>query len=685
MANERPSTPPPLASTSHSDVFSRSPLTPEQVRKIVGLSNLAAGRKRTRPAISTSDVPSSLRDGRSTDPEKRGRLRPLDDIRPARNFTKFVEFDFSKMTNTKGGFLTVEGSGKAPAPTVIAGRKECGSLEIDWKWEGVFGCTVCNTCKEKVPKKYNLRTKSEASVDYLLMDSELKDNELLPHLERPNPHKATWNNMMLYLRYQGSAEALDAEFAKREKMKKRRKEDKFRLKLYEPKKKTRVEFVDSTADLASEHASRAHSTDRESKRKRDRITGPFKTNKGTVTASQISTSEQSLKSKTSTQVAPDSQANGDGSQSQDLWMSAYKALEIRDPDLVTKYARHLDPARNSSTTPTQSALGVVQQKLQDNEVKILHETVTAKGDTRRMIQVEQKIGNQALNYAVLIKEMMLAGLHCITDLLRLYKIREEIYLQVGDKPALPDFVKAIVELYTDILDYQARVIRYFSHSSAKRGIQSTFEWDDWNGMLARAQNSDTRCTKFSALIDKNKEHRFYTEQSSQIEQSVEVQKRILEMFEAFQVARQQDRQDDQEAGLLGTLASDYKTGKESNPRRVHGTCEWIFEDKRFLEWRSTKRSSLLWISAGSGCGKSMLSRCLIDEKRLCTNVMTSTVCYFFFMDGQEKRFKASNAISAIYHQLFEKKSGSTLLNHAFSSYRSYREKLQTCSASCGTF
>ena len=57
--------------------------------------------------------------------------------------------------------------------------------------------------------------------------------------------------MMLYLRYQveeyaftqkwGSAEALDAEFAKREKEKKRRKEDKFRSKLYELKKKTCVE------------------------------------------------------------------------------------------------------------------------------------------------------------------------------------------------------------------------------------------------------------------------------------------------------------------------------------------------------------------------------------------------------------------------------------------------------------
>lgn len=50
--------------------------------------------------------------------------------------------------------------------------------------------------------RYSLLTKTEAREDYLLTDPELKDNELLPHLERPNLQKATWNNMMLYLRYQ---------------------------------------------------------------------------------------------------------------------------------------------------------------------------------------------------------------------------------------------------------------------------------------------------------------------------------------------------------------------------------------------------------------------------------------------------------------------------------------------------
>ena len=130
--------------------------------------------------------------------------------------------------------------------------RECGSLEIDWKWEEVFGCAVCSACKDKLPEKYSLLTKTEAREDYLLTEPELKDDELLPHLERPNPHKSTWNNMMLFLRYQveeyafsekkwGSAAALDAEFERRETDKKRRKEDKFKSKLQELKKKTRVE------------------------------------------------------------------------------------------------------------------------------------------------------------------------------------------------------------------------------------------------------------------------------------------------------------------------------------------------------------------------------------------------------------------------------------------------------------
>lgn len=137
----------------------------------------------------------------------------MDDIRPAQKFSKFVEYDFSKMTDTKGGFLTVEDdpynkalhapTEEKPAhmtleewerhqllrslrnqkagpfePGISVLKKEtenmvcreCGSLEVDWKWEEVFSCLVCSACKEKYPEKYSLLTKTEAREDYLLTD-----------------------------------------------------------------------------------------------------------------------------------------------------------------------------------------------------------------------------------------------------------------------------------------------------------------------------------------------------------------------------------------------------------------------------------------------------------------------------------------------------------------------------------
>ncbi|EHL03023.1 putative DNA repair protein RAD14 [Glarea lozoyensis 74030] len=124
-------------------------------------------------------------------------------------------------------------------------------MEIDHVWLEVFGVAVCGKCKEKLPERYSLLTKTEAKDDYLLTDPELKDAELLPHLNKPNPHKSHWHDMMLFLRFQveeyafstkwGSAAALDAEFERREEEKKVRKEKKFKEKLKELKKKTRTD------------------------------------------------------------------------------------------------------------------------------------------------------------------------------------------------------------------------------------------------------------------------------------------------------------------------------------------------------------------------------------------------------------------------------------------------------------
>jgi DNA-repair protein complementing XP-A cells len=79
----------------------------------------------------------------------------------------------------------------------------------------------------------------------------------MPHLERPNPHKTTYNNMMLYLRYQveefafkkwGGEQGLDKEFERRVALRKEKKDRKFADKLKQMRKRTRTETWNKRLD-----------------------------------------------------------------------------------------------------------------------------------------------------------------------------------------------------------------------------------------------------------------------------------------------------------------------------------------------------------------------------------------------------------------------------------------------------
>ncbi|CAO2649543.1 Nn.00g069280.m01.CDS01 [Neocucurbitaria sp. VM-36] len=351
----RPSTPPRARRSA--GVLPPNPPTPEQIRRMEEARLKAkaaaqqaqasrpspapvAGAKRAYSSMTASNTPTQVRNAAAASPQKHdqnGFMQPPsnDYIQPAKKYARsdFIDYDFSTMTDTKGGFLstiddphnkamwkgqareeqkpegmtmaewererirrklrenragpyepgisildTINGKEEEDEDAALLeaaenaevengtfkgkygdGRRdvkgkcrECGSLEIDWKWQDIFGVGVCNICKEKLPDKYSLLTKTEARDDYLLTDPELKDEDLLPHLERPNPHKQSFHAMQLFLRLQveayafspakwGSPEALDEEYEKRTKISKQRKEKKFKNKLEDLKKRTRVE------------------------------------------------------------------------------------------------------------------------------------------------------------------------------------------------------------------------------------------------------------------------------------------------------------------------------------------------------------------------------------------------------------------------------------------------------------
>ncbi|KAL4401748.1 DNA repair protein Rad14 [Malassezia pachydermatis] len=190
----------------------------------------------------------------------------------------YIEFDLTRLHNSKGGFLVDENEGQDALQALEEQRKErerekqrmrdqmepgirldptsrpvcemCQSPDIMYDpFLRVFNVCVCRECERQHPEKYSLLTKTEVKEDYLLTDAELADGELLPHLLKKNPHKSTYSNMMLFMRCQVEAyafsdakwkspEGLDAEYHRRNEERARKRTRRFQQGLERLRKRT---------------------------------------------------------------------------------------------------------------------------------------------------------------------------------------------------------------------------------------------------------------------------------------------------------------------------------------------------------------------------------------------------------------------------------------------------------------
>ncbi|KAJ7357042.1 thioesterase-like superfamily-domain-containing protein [Mycena albidolilacea] len=285
---DRPVTPPPRPSTS-----AALQLTPEQVKQVeINRLRAKANQRQREVEASASSTPNAnnkrpigVVPATSNSPTAPGpsKSKPLG--RDSR-LGKYFDYDLSKMVNSKGGFLVeddkevdedllrkekerererIQKNMEPPVyldPDLNPKCRDCGSIMIDHNFRKTFGCLVCKTCQHDHPEKYSLLTKTECKQDYLLTDPELRDEDLLPHMLKANPHKSTYSNMMLYVRYQveefawkkwGSPEALDAEYEKRTAEKSKKKNRKFEEGLRDLRRRTKESVWQRKKDEEHKH------------------------------------------------------------------------------------------------------------------------------------------------------------------------------------------------------------------------------------------------------------------------------------------------------------------------------------------------------------------------------------------------------------------------------------------------
>jgi ankyrin repeat protein len=164
-----------------------------------------------------------------------------------------------------------------------------------------------------------------------------------------------------------------------------------------------------------------------------------------------------------------------------------------------------------------------------------------------------------------------------------------------------------------------------------------FKQDAWNDLIKEIQQLDDSTEKFTLRIE-----------NAGVRRKLEEIHSTLSNDQLWRNTSARDEKMKQFYKLLYTCP--YKDRKDRNSPRVPGTCEWFTSHTLFQAWEQSDHSALLWVSADPGCGKSVLTRYLIDE--FLALKPKRTVCYFFFKDDFSDQKSGANALSAVLRQFF---------------------------------
>ncbi|KAF6790005.1 hypothetical protein CSOJ01_14660, partial [Colletotrichum sojae] len=264
-----------------------------------------------------------------------------------------------------------------------------------------------------------------------------------------------------------------------------------------------------------------------------------------------------------------------------------------------------------------------------------------------------------------LNDAMLEGLESINRIQVFWKMYEDS-TSANTQPEANALLDLVVMLYSQIVEYHARVVCHLSNAQMRRAWDDVGGGNAWKSEAEKVEKIHQSCRECLDQAQGEEAQKSADGQLHEIQQSREILQNIYEILN--ETRRQYD--DKTEREILEQLFADHETYKNSlNPRRVGGTCEWFFQDERFIDWRDSDSSRLLLILAGPGSGKSVLSRALVDERRLSTSSATSTVCYFFFKDGDKERTTCASALAALLHQLFTQDPTGGLIDRAKSAYQ----------------
>ena len=416
-------------------------------------------------------------------------------------------------------------------------------------------------------------------------------------------------------------------------------------------------------------------------------------------------------------------------QPKDLWDRAYRLLreDKSNSQLVVAYERILASELNIVASPVASAdwgnrdrsrqvSELIAKKLKIIEdtrwrLQLGRETVELKAQVNKVVKtviwaqgfVSSAVSagpHSALAWAgvslllpLLLNptsqnKALVDGLDYISTLIARFTLMEKTYQQYkstrstsSDSMDLTDldrsFELQVTKLYSQVLAYQARVVCQLPRNALMRYGRDVLKVDEWSTMLADIKTTEFNCSALSEIVNAGRLDDAWKEQEARMDKlfcsqeehyrsiQQKTEQMAVDLKQSIEEQRDWHRTEEEIRCLQALCTTTYLDHKDLNPDRVHGTCQWFLKNGRFHEWAESDSSELLWVTADPGCGKSVLSKSLVDCELQST--LSLTTAYYFFKDASPEQRSATHALCALVHQICSQNH--ELLRKAVDAYR----------------
>ncbi|KAF7504582.1 hypothetical protein GJ744_002077 [Endocarpon pusillum] len=223
------------------------------------------------------------------------------------------------------------------------------------------------------------------------------------------------------------------------------------------------------------------------------------------------------------------------------------------------------------------------------------------------------------------------------------------YEQIGNQiPLLQQFqavfnqnphMRRVLEMiYSDILEFHKRAIRFFSGPVWRQVFRSA--WKDFN-------------TRFQNIVNGLRQHSELLQSQANLLHIQQYQADRLAMFDRLDSTEEKQRQEKYVAVMGWVLSAETKLDHDSACEALSEHPEsgrWILKNSEFQNWKEadTPVCSILWLNGIPGAGKTVLASVVIES---CLSATSSTTSFFYCKYGDKDKNSFLSILKGLLSQL----------------------------------